>query len=151
MCPKTLLLVLVQYLPVRWREQRCCCHHQPSHSHYLAEVTWQVVAVKPNKVSPRLNVQLQVHVLSPLPRPAPPRPRPHTGRPGLIRAAGAGTLLLAAGHLLAALSWSSLLIKWSSPPLHSQDCAGYNYNYRHGGHLPHTIILMICCPNKSVQ
>ena len=64
---------------------------QPSHSHYLTEVTWQVVAVKPNKVSPRLNVQLQVHVLSP--RPAPPRPRPHTGRPGLIRAAGAGTLV----------------------------------------------------------
>ena len=47
---------------------------QPSHSHYLAEVTWQVVAVKPNKVSPRLNVQLQVHVLSP--RTAPPRPAP---------------------------------------------------------------------------
>ena len=77
--------------PARCREQRCC-HHQPSHSHYL-EVTWQVVAVKPNKVSPRLNVQLQVHVLSPRRRPAPPRPRPHTGRPGLIRAAGAGTLV----------------------------------------------------------
>ena len=137
----TCSLLLVRYLPARCREQRCC-HHQPSHSHYLAEVTWQVVAVKPNKVSPRLNVQLQVHVLSPRPAPAPTQ-----GDLGSLEP-------LEPGHWwpsAAALSRSSLLIKWSSPPVHLQDCARYNYNYRHGGHLPHTIILMICCPNKSVQ
>ena len=86
-----------------------------------------MVAVKPNKVSPRLNVQLQVHVLSP--RPAPPRPRPTQGDLGSLEPLEPGPCWPSA----AALSRSSLLIKWSSPPVHLQDCARYNYNYRHGG------------------